>query len=105
VTDLRPPVAVAHDYIPRPRAHWTTASVDLRGHTGPLHISQPPIWATVAAAVLAGRHDPRMEPLARRRLRPVVVGQLLQHHDAPPAPYLDPGGGLQRDTAHHSVSW
>jgi hypothetical protein len=109
VANLRPPVAGAHDYIPRPCACWTAASAGLRGHTGPLRVSRPPIWDTaVAAAVVpAGRPGPRMEPLARCRLGPTVAGQLLQHHGVPPAPYLGPGlsGGLRRDAPHNSISW
>jgi hypothetical protein len=81
----------AHDYVPRPRARWTVASTGLRGHTGTLRVSHPPVWA-----VPASRLEPRMEPLAQRRLGPAVVGQLFQLHDSPPASYLDSGlgGGL-----------
>jgi hypothetical protein len=97
VADLRPHVAGAHDYVPRPRARWTVASVGLCGHTRPLRISQSPVRATAAAAAIpTGRPGPRMEPLARRKLGPAVAGQLRQHHGAPPAPYLGLGlgGGL-----------
>jgi hypothetical protein len=75
--------------------------------TRPLRVSRPPVRATAAAtAVPAGRPDPWMEPLARRKLGPTVAGQLVQYHGAPPAPYLGPGlgGGLRCDTPHHSVS-
>jgi hypothetical protein len=91
---------------PRPRARWIAASAGLRGHTGPLRVSWPPVRATATVVVPAGRPGPSMEPLARRRLGPTVAGQLLQHHVAPPAPYLSPGlgGGLRRDAPHHSVS-
>jgi hypothetical protein len=79
VTDLQTPVAGAHDYVPWPRARCTTVSAGLRGHTGPLRISQPPVRAIAAAAtvVLAGRPDPRMEPLARRKLGLAVADQLF----------------------------
>jgi hypothetical protein len=103
VADLRPPVTGAHDYVPRPRAHWTAASACFCGHTGPLRIPQPPVWATPAAAatvVPAGRPGPRMEPLTRRRLRPAIAGQILQHHDAPPAPYLSP---TDSGVTHHTT--
>jgi hypothetical protein len=63
VADLRPPVAGAHDYVPWPRAHWTAASAGLRGHTGPLRVSRPPVRAIAATAVPAGRPGPRLEPL------------------------------------------
>jgi hypothetical protein len=107
MADLRPPVAGAHDYVPRPHARWTAASTGLRGHTGLLRVSRPPVRAIAVAVVPAGRPGPRMEPLSRRRLGLAVVGQLLQHNGAPPAPYLGPGlgGGLRRDAPHHSVSW
>jgi hypothetical protein len=88
-THLRPPVARAHEYVPQPRACWTAASAGLRSHTRPLRVSRPPVRATAAATttvVPAGRPDPRMKPLARRRLGPAVAGQLLQHHDALLAP-------------------
>jgi hypothetical protein len=94
-------MAGAHDYVPRPRARWTATSAGLCGHTGPLHVSRPPVQATAAAAAVvpAGRPGTSMEPLPRRKLGPIVAGQLLQHHGAPPAPYLGPGlgGGLRRD--------
>jgi hypothetical protein len=96
-THLRPPVARAHEYVPRPRACWTAASAGLRSHTRPLRVSRPPVRATAAATttvVPAGRPDPRMEPLARRRLGPAVAGQLLQHHDALLAPTSVHGSGL-----------
>jgi hypothetical protein len=108
MADLLPPVAEAHDYVPRPRARWTVASTGLRGHTGTLRVSHPPVWAVAAAAAVpASRLEPRMEPLAQRRLRPAVAGQLFQLHDSPPASYLGSGlgGGLQRDAPHHSISW
>jgi hypothetical protein len=101
-------VSGEHDYVPQPRECWTTASVGLCGHTGPLRISRPPVRATAAAAtaVPADCPGPRMEPLSQRRLGPAVAGELLQYHGAPPAPYLSPelSGGLQRDASHHSVS-
>jgi hypothetical protein len=93
VADLWPLVAGAHDYVPRPCARWIATSTGLRGHTRPLRISRPPVGATVAAAaatVPAGHPGPRMEPVAWRRLGPAIAGQLLQHHGAPPAPYLYP---------------
>jgi hypothetical protein len=65
VADLWPPMAGAHDYVPRHCAHWIAASVGLRGNTGPLRVSQPPIRAIAVAAVPVGRPDPKMEPLAR----------------------------------------
>jgi hypothetical protein len=110
VTDLRPPVAGAHDYVPRLRARWTAASIGLRGHTRSLRVSQPPIWATATATatvVPASRPGPRMEPLAQHELGPAVANQLFQHHGAPLAPFLDPGlgGELRRDAPHHSISW
>jgi hypothetical protein len=77
VADLRPPVAGAHDYVPRPRARWTAAFAGLRGHTGPLRVSRPPVRATTTVVVPAGRPGPRMEPLARRKLGLAVAGQLL----------------------------
>jgi hypothetical protein len=78
VADLRPPVVGTHDYVPRPRAHWTAASAGLRGHTGPLRVSRPPIRATAATvAVPVGHPGPRMEPLTRRKLGPAVAGQLV----------------------------
>jgi hypothetical protein len=48
-----------------------------------------------------------MEPLARRKMGSAVAGQVLQHHGAPPTPYLGLGlgDGLRRDAPHHSVSW
>jgi hypothetical protein len=108
VTDLRPPVAGAHDYVPRPRARWTAASAGLRGHTGPLRVSRPLVQVTAAAAAVvpASLPGPRMEPLTWRQLGPAVAGQLLQLHDAPPASYLGTGlgSGLQRDASHHSIS-
>jgi hypothetical protein len=75
VPTARPPMAGAHDYVLRPCARWTAASVGLRGHIGPLCVSRPPVRATAAAAatVPAGRPGPRMEPLARRRLGPAVA--------------------------------
>jgi hypothetical protein len=81
VTELQPPVVGAHDYVPRPCAHWTVASIGLRDRTGPLCVSQPPVQARVAAATTgpASYPGPRMEPLARCKLGPVVDGQLLQH--------------------------
>jgi hypothetical protein len=90
-------------------ARWTAVSAGFRGHTRPQHVSRPPVRATAAAAaaaVPASRPGPRMEPLARCKLGPVVAGQLLQHHDAPPASYLSPGlgGRLWRDAPHHSIS-
>jgi hypothetical protein len=50
--------------------------------------------------------NPRMEPLAQRKLGPAVAGQLLRHHSAPLAPFLGLGlgGGLRRDAPHHSIS-
>jgi hypothetical protein len=103
-------VTGAHDYVPRPRVHWTAASAGLRGHTEPLRVSEPLVWATAVAAaaiVPVGCLGPRMEPLARSKLGPAVAGQLLQHHGAPPAPYLGPGlgGGLRYDAPHHYISW
>jgi hypothetical protein len=79
VTDLQTLVAGAHDYVPWPRARCTTVSASLRGHTGPLRISQPPVRAIAAAAtaVLAGHPDPRMEPLAQRKLGSAVTDQLF----------------------------
>jgi hypothetical protein len=65
VADLWPPVAGAHDYVPRPRARWTAASAGLRGHTGPLRVSRPPVQATTAiaaAAVPAGHPAPGWNP-------------------------------------------
>jgi hypothetical protein len=98
MADLRSPVAGAHDYVPGPRARWTAASVGLRGHTGPLRVSRPPVRAAVITAdvVPACCPGPRMEPLARRQLGSAVAGQLFQLHGAPPASYLRPGlgGGL-----------
>jgi hypothetical protein len=111
VADLRPPVAGAHDYVPRPRTRWTAAFASLRGHTGPLRVSWPPVRATVAAVaaavVLVSRPEPRMEPLAQCQLGPAVAGQLLQLHGAPPASYLGPGlgGELWCDAPHHSINW
>jgi hypothetical protein len=107
VADLWPPVTGAHDYVPRTRVRWTAAFAGLRGHTGPLRVSRPPVRATAAAAVPASRLRPRMEPLARRQLGPVVAGQLFQLHGAPPASYLGPrlGGRLRYDAPHHSISW
>jgi hypothetical protein len=80
VAVLRPLVVGAHNYVPRSRARWTAASSGLRGHTGPLSVSRPPVQATAAAAAAAvptSRPRPRMEPLARRQLGPAVAGQLL----------------------------
>jgi hypothetical protein len=80
IADLWPPVAGAHDCVPWPCAHWTTVFACLRGHTGPLRVSQPLIQATVAAAVAvvpASHPSPRVELLARRKLGPAVTGQLL----------------------------
>jgi hypothetical protein len=108
VADLRPPVVGAHDYIPRPRAAWTAASAGLCGHTEPLRISRPPVWATVAVVVVPTFClGPRMAPLARRQLGPAVAGQLFQLHGAPPTSYLSPGlgGGLRCDAPYHSISW
>jgi hypothetical protein len=108
MADLRPPMAGAHDYVPRPRAHWTAASAGLCGHIGPLHVSYPSVRATVATAVVPeSRPRPRMEPLDRRRLGPAVTGQLFQLHGAPPASYLSLGlgGRLQRDAPHYSINW
>jgi hypothetical protein len=84
MADLWPPVVGAHDYVLWPRARWTTASVGLHFHTGPLRVS-----------------------LARCKLGPAVTSQLLQHHGAPPAFYLGrgQGGGLRCDAPHHSISW
>jgi hypothetical protein len=106
VADLRPPVAGAPDYVPRPRARWTAASAGLRGHTEPLCFSRPPVWVTAAAAAVpVGRPGPRMEPLARRRLGLAVTDQLLHHHDAPPAPYLSPGlGGRLRRVRNRTLN-
>jgi hypothetical protein len=104
VANLRPPVAGAHDYAPRPHACWTAASAGLHGHTGPLRVSRPPVRATaVAATVPAGRTSPRMEPLARRRLRPAVACQLLQHNDAPPAPTSVQDWVADSDVTHHTT--
>jgi hypothetical protein len=65
------------------------------------------IRVSVTWGVTAGMShpDPRMEPLSRCKLGPAIAGQLVQHHDAPPAPYLSPGlgGGLQRNTTHHTT--
>jgi hypothetical protein len=99
VVDLRPLVAGAHDYVPRPRARWTAASAGLHGHIEPLRVSRSLVrtTATAAAAVVPASHPgPRMEPLARRKLGPAIAGQLLQHHGAPLTSYLGPvlGGGL-----------
>jgi hypothetical protein len=109
VVDLRSLVTEAHDYVPRPRARCTAESTGLRGHTEPLGVSQPPVWATAiaAATVPTGRSGPRMEPLAQRQLGPAVASQLLQHHGAPPASHLGPGlgGGFRRDAPHHFISW
>jgi hypothetical protein len=108
MADLWPPMAGAHDYLPWPCARWIVASVSLRGFIGPLRVSRPPIQATAAVATVpAGRPSPRMEPLAHRKLGLLVAGQLLQHHGAPPTPYLGPelGGGLWHDAPHHSISW
>jgi hypothetical protein len=78
MADLRPPVAGAHDCVPQHRARWTAVSVGLRGHTGPLHVSQPPVQAAAATAVVPAIHPgPRMEPLARHQLGPAVAGQLF----------------------------
>jgi hypothetical protein len=74
MADLRPLMAGAHDYVPRPLARWTAASAGIRSHTGPLRVSQPLVQATAAAAaILAGRLGPRMEPLARCQLGPAVT--------------------------------
>jgi hypothetical protein len=72
---------------------------------GPLRVSRPPVRATAAAAtaVPAGRPDPRMEPLARRRLGPAVVGQLLQHHGAPSAPTLVQDWVADSSATHHTT--
>jgi hypothetical protein len=108
MADLWAPMEGAHDYGPRPHARWIAASAGLRGHTGPLRVSRPPVQATAAAAaaVPASIPGPRMEPLAQRQLGSAVVGQLLQLYGAPPASYLGPGlgGGLRRDAPHHSIS-
>jgi hypothetical protein len=89
MADLRPPVAGAHYYVPQPRARWTAAFVGLRGHTGPLRVSRPPVWATATttgAAIPARCPGTRMQPLARCQLGPAVAGQLFQLHDAPSPP-------------------
>jgi hypothetical protein len=108
MANLRPLVTGPHDYVPRPCARWTATSAGLRDHTGPLCVSQPPVRATAVAAtaVPAGRPGPRMEPLARHKLRPAVASQLVQHHGAPPTPYLGLGlgGGLWHDAPYHSIS-
>jgi hypothetical protein len=109
VANLRPPVVGAHDFVPWPRARWTAASVGLRGHTGPLRVSRPPVQATAAAAAaIPGSHpSPRMEPLTQHKLGLAIASQLFQHHGAPPASYLGLrlGGELQRDAPYQSISW
>jgi hypothetical protein len=55
--------AGAHDYVPPTHLRWTVASASLRGHTGPLRVSQPPVRATAAApAVPASRSGPGWNP-------------------------------------------
>jgi hypothetical protein len=105
MADLWPPVAGAHDYVPRPHAHWTTTFIGLHGHIESLRVSRPPVWATAAAAgvVPAGRPSVRMEPLARCMLGPVVAGQLLQHHGAPPAPTSVQDWVIDSDAMHHTT--
>jgi hypothetical protein len=105
MADLRPPVAGAHDYVPQPRVRWTAAFIGLRGHTGSLRVSRPPVWAITAAAIVpAGRPDPRMEPLAQRKLGLAVAGQLLQHHGTPSTPTSVQDWVADSDAMHHTSS-
>jgi hypothetical protein len=105
VADLQPLVAGAHDYVPRHRACWTAASTGLRGHTGPLRVSRPPVRATTAAAaaVPAGRLGPRMEP----RLDADWDQQLLANSFSTMA-FHPPSTSVQvwvanSDTTHHTT--
>jgi hypothetical protein len=94
MADLRPPVAEAHDRLPRPDAHRTAASTGLHGHTGPLFVTRVPTRPAVAAAALLAGHSrslTRLEPLGRRGLGPTIAGPLLQHHGTPPTSDFGPG--------------
>jgi hypothetical protein len=107
VTDLRPPVVGAHDYVPRPRVRWTAASAGLRGHTGPICVSRPPVQAAAIAAadvVPASHPGPRMKPLAQQQLGPAVAGQLFQLHGAPPPPTLVQDWVVDSGVMHHTTS-
>jgi hypothetical protein len=49
MADLQPPVAGAHDRLPRPGAHRTAASTGLHGHAGPLFVTRVPTRPAAAA--------------------------------------------------------
>jgi hypothetical protein len=100
MVDLRPPVAGAHDRLPRPGAHRTAASACLHGHVGPLSVCRVATRLTTSAAALPAGHSlTRLEPLGWRGPGPAIAGPLLQHHGAPPTSDFGPGlgGRLRRN--------
>jgi hypothetical protein len=96
MADLQPPMAGAHDHLPRPGAHRIAASAGLHGHAGPLSVTRIPTRPAAAALPAArSRSLTRLEPLGWRGLGPAIAAALLQHHGTPPTSDFGLGLGGQ----------